>query len=130
MQILLNEKKNFWSIDLRCAMGFLQLETFGGKLQHISIAAATGYAPDGPGKNRTIPEHPQVCTPAPLCGFAIQCRVKNWPHIFVWANEWYFCSWQPYSREISSLRRTLHITWWISFLSDKPASQLLFWTSR
>ena len=54
----------------------LLLETFGGKLQHISIAAATGYAPDGPAKIvRFLSTRTWMYPGAPLCGFATQCIV-------------------------------------------------------
>ena len=54
----------------------LLLETFGGKLQHISIAAATGYAPDGPAKIvRFLSTRTWMYPGAPLCGFATQCSV-------------------------------------------------------
>ena len=75
--------RNFFSLinwSQMCHWIPLLLETFGGKLQHISIAAATGYAPDGPGKNRTIPEHPHMNVPRRpslwLC-YSVQCCLFN-----------------------------------------------------
>ena len=70
------EKKFLINWSQMCHGIPLLLETFGGKLQHISIAAATGYAPDGPAKIvRFLSTRTWMYPGAPLCGFATQCSV-------------------------------------------------------